>query len=138
MEDERALALISTAQLASGIAGMAVAVRRRHPYDTPFMSGNEDSVARDSITNGTALWAPVYMLAIQALSIDLLARRGSRAAARSLGVLGGAMTCGYLIERLARERLRPGGWEPTESPIAATGILTAGAMVVLSRRCARG
>src|SRR5256885_12845110 len=108
MEDERNLALVSTAQLASGIAGMAVAVRRRHPYDTPFMSGNEDSVARDSITNGTALSAPVYMLAIQALSIGLLARRGSRAAARSLGVLGGAVTCGYLIQGLGPGRPRPG------------------------------
>jgi hypothetical protein len=35
----RLLAAVSVAQLATGVAGMAVALRRRHPYDLFWMHG---------------------------------------------------------------------------------------------------
>ena len=60
------LAAVSGAQLATGGAGMVVALRRRHPYDVFWMRGRAETIARDAIFRGTALSAPVSNLLIQA------------------------------------------------------------------------
>ena len=120
------LAVVSLAQLGTGMAGMAVAIRRRHAYEFLLLRGREDRVARDSLLLGTALSAPVAFLATQALAIRLLAVRRDPEAVRILRLLGATYVAGYLGERLVRERLRH--WDPVESPIAAAGIALAAAM----------
>jgi hypothetical protein len=46
----RLLAAVSVAQLATGVAGLVVALRRRHPYDVFWMHGRPDTMARDAIS----------------------------------------------------------------------------------------
>jgi hypothetical protein len=58
MNRSRLLAAVSAAQLASGVAGMVVALRRKHLYDVFWMHGQPDQIARDTIVKGTALSAP--------------------------------------------------------------------------------
>jgi pimeloyl-ACP methyl ester carboxylesterase len=127
----RLLAAVSVAQLATGAAGLAVAVRRRHPYHVFWMQGRADAIARDAILKGTALSAPVSNLLVQAALTALVARRPSRAAVRILGGLGALQMAGYLGERLVRRRLRPSGWDPVESPLILAGLGLAGTMVAL-------
>ena len=131
------LAAVSVAQLATGVAGMIVALRRRHPYDLFWMHGRAHTIARDTILKGTALSAPVSNLLVQAAVTVLVARRPSRGAARALAGLGALQVPGYLGERLVRRRLRPSGWDAVESPLALAGIGLAGAMAVLGSRAAR-
>ena len=54
MERRQRLAAVSAAQLAIGVAGMVVALRRAHPYDVLWLHGRPDAIARDSILLGTA------------------------------------------------------------------------------------
>src|SRR5512132_2538644 len=131
------LVAVSVAQLATNVTGLAVALRRRHPYDVFWMHGQADTVARDAILRGTALSAPVSNLLAQAAMTVLVARRPSRGAARALAGLGALQVPGYLGERLVRRRLRPSGWDAVESPLAAAGIGLAGAMAALGSRAAR-
>jgi hypothetical protein len=84
MDRRRRLAAVSATQLAVGVAGMAIALRRRHPYDVFGMHGRADSIARDSIFKGTALSAPVSNLLIQA-ALTVVAGRPSRRTTRALG-----------------------------------------------------
>ena len=112
----------SAVQLSLGLSGLAVAVMRRRAYDTPLMRGNPDRVVRDSIPFGTALSAPIPMLVVQAASTLRLAAKPHRRSARTLGILGAVMTVGYLLERLARQRLTAAGWDPVETPIAAGAL----------------
>jgi hypothetical protein len=127
----RLLAAVSVAQLATGVAGMVVALRRRHPYDVFWMHGRADAIARDTIVKGTALSAPVSNLLAQAALTAVVARRPSRGAARALGGLGALQVAGYLGERLVRRRLRRSGWDAVETPLAVAGIGLAGAMAAL-------
>jgi hypothetical protein len=122
------LVLVSAAQLACGLAGLAVAIRRRRAYDLPLMRGDPEQVGRDAISIGTALSAPVPMLATQGLATVVLAARPDQRAARTLGVLGALMVAGCLAERLVRHRLTPKGWDWLESGIAACGFGLAIAM----------
>jgi hypothetical protein len=62
MKDSQVLAGVSAAQLAFGLSGMAVAIRRRRAFDIPFWHGQESTVGRDSLLMGTALSASVLML----------------------------------------------------------------------------
>jgi pimeloyl-ACP methyl ester carboxylesterase len=133
----RLLAAVSVAQLATGVAGMVVALRRRHPYDVFWMHGRADAIARDTIVKGTALSAPVSNLLIQAALTAVVVRWPSRGAARALGGFGALQVAGYLGERLVRRRLRPSGWEAVESPLAIAGMGLAGAMAVLGSRADR-
>ena len=133
----RLLAAVSVAQLATGVAGMVVALRRRHPYDVCWMHGRSDAIARDTIVKGTALSAPVSNLLAQAALTAVVARRPSRGAARALGGLGALQVAGYLGERLVRRRLRPSGWDAVESPLVVAGIGLAGAMAALGRQVGR-
>ena len=133
----RLLAAVSVAQLATGVAGMVVALRRRRPYDVFWMHGRADAIARDTIVKGTALSAPVSNLVVQAVLTAVVARRPSRGAARALGGLGALQVAGYLGERLVRRRLRPSGWDALESPLAAAGLGLAGVMAALGRQVER-
>ena len=63
MKGNRVLAAVSAAQLASGLGGMALGIRRRHAFDIPFWQGRQSAVGRDRVLMGTALSAPVVMLA---------------------------------------------------------------------------
>jgi hypothetical protein len=127
------LAALSAAQLVVGGLGQAVALRRRLPYDVTVlrMQGRPENVERDSWLLGTALSAPVAMLAIQGIATARLSRGASHTAARTLAVLGTAMVGGYLGERVVRERLRPAGWDAVETSVAATGLVLAAAMAAL-------
>lgn len=140
MAQYRALVVVSAAQLASGLTGLVVALRRRRHYDVwtpavldgPVWHGSPDHVARDSVVMGTAYSAPVSMLVAQLGSTVRLARRGDRRALRDLTVLGALMTGGYLVERFDRASLRH--WDPVETPIVVAGLGLAAAMAVLGAR----
>ena len=134
MDDDQVLAAVSAAQLATGVGGLALALRRRHAFDIPFMHGQESAVGRDSLLMGTALSAPAVMLGAQAGAIAALLRGPSPAARRLLGGLGAAMVAGYLAERLVRHRLAPSGWDTAESPVIVAGISLAAAMALLGLR----
>lgn len=134
MTSRHTLVAASTGQLAAGLAGLVIALRRHHPYDTPLMSGRPENVARDSVLSGTALSAPVVMLAAQAWAIRRLRARPADGARRALGGLGVTMVAGYLMERLCRARLTPGGFDPLETPVVAVGLLGAAGMGVLGHR----
>ena len=125
------LALVSAAQLASGLSGMALAIRRHHAFDIPFWRGKPSAVGRDCVLMGTALSAPVVMLAAQAWATAALLRRPDAAAERTLGGLGAAMTAGYLAERLVRQRLTHAGWDTAETPVVVAGISLATAMALI-------
>jgi pimeloyl-ACP methyl ester carboxylesterase len=133
----RLLAATSAAQLATGLAGMAVALRRRHPYDVFWMHGRPDAVARDAVLKGTALSAPVYNLLAHAALTAMVARRPSRGAARALASLGALNVAGYLGEQLVRRRLRPSDWDAVESPLVVASSGLAAAMAALGRQVER-
>jgi hypothetical protein len=94
------------------------------------MTGDAAHVGRDSWWAGTAFSAPSYMMAAQAWAI---ARGGDDVSRRTLRLLGTVMVPGYLLERFARQSLRPDGVDPVETPIVAVGLTGAVAMVVLGR-----
>lgn len=137
MVTDTAVAKIAGAQLVAGIAGLVVALRRRHAYEFLWLSGRPEKVGRDAATLGTALSAPAPMLLAQAASTAVLARGPNNKARRALGLLGGAMTCGYLGERLVRQRLSPSGWDAVESPIVIAGVSLSAAMAVAALRRGR-
>ena len=129
------LARLSAAQFAGGLAGQALAVIRRAPYDIPFGTGRPEDVVRDSFTNGTAFSAPVHMLVLQAWAIRRLSRRpADDLARRVLRGLGAVMVAGYLMERRDRLRLTPGGVDPVETPLVVTSLGLAAAMALAGRR----
>jgi|1185.fasta_scaffold200075_2 hypothetical protein len=138
MTPRRLLVLLSTAQLAAGVAGLVVAVRRRRPYDLPFLSGPAQHVARDSLWMGTAYSAPLPMLLGQAFATANLWRGPDDGARRMLGMLGVVMVPGYLLERSGRRHLSVGGLDPVETPVVVAGTALAAAMGVLGHREASG
>lgn len=113
---------------------MAVALKRGHNFDVGFMSGHPDSVARESIFQGTAFSAPVTTLVTQAIATTVLARRPSTVAVRTIGIIGGFNIPGYLSERLVRRRLSPAGWDPLETPLLVVEIALSAMMPLLARR----
>ena len=122
------LMLVSAGQLACGLAGLVVAMRRRYAYDIPFFKGSPDKVGRDALLLGTAYSAPAAMLVTQAVSIAALARREDQRAAWALRGLGAMMVPGHLIERQVRRRLTRAGWDRFESPLVAAGLGLASVM----------
>jgi hypothetical protein len=133
MAHRQGLVAASAVQLAAGLAGQVVALRRRRHYDVPFMTGSPDHVGRDSWWFGTAISAPSYMLASQAWAIARLLRGPDDRARKALRLLGTSMISGYLSERLCRRRLTPGNFDPVETPIVAAGFGGTIAMAVLAR-----
>jgi hypothetical protein len=138
MTPRRLLVALSTAQLTVGITGLIVALRRRRPYDLPFVRGSVEHVGRDSLWMGTAYSAPLPMLLVQAWATAHLRRRADDGARRLLGMLGALMVPGHLLERSARQRLTPGGADPVETPVVLGGAALAAAMAVLGHRASSG
>ena len=134
MAHRSALVAVSTAQLAAGLVGQLVALRRRRNYDVGFMRGSPEHVGRDSFWAGTAYSAPVTMMAAQAWATSRLRRGPDDGARRFLGMLGVLMVPGYLMERHGRAHLRPGGLDPIETPVVLAGLGLAAAMGVLGHR----
>jgi hypothetical protein len=130
VRSRRTLVGISAVQLAVGVLGQVVAHRRRLNYDVLFppMRGRPEHVGRDSVLFGTALSAPVTMLATQAACTARLSRSEDPRAARTLGALGAAMSAGYLVERTGRAALTPRGADPVVTPIVIAGTGLAAAM----------
>ena len=133
MDRDRTLAAVSAAQLASGVAGMVVALRRVHPYDVFWMHGRPEAIARDTLFKGTALSAPVSTLVTQTALTVSKARRPSRRVAQGLRIVGVTMVAGYLGERLVRHRLRPSGWDALESPLIVAALGLSVGMAALGR-----
>ena len=127
---------MSAAQLACGVAGMAVAVRRRRFFDLPLvhMRGSPERVLQDSIFNGTALSAPITMLTLQGVATAAVTRRPSKGWARVLGVLGALMVPGYLSERHGQRLLTRNGWDRLESPLLVVSLALSVAMAALGWR----
>jgi hypothetical protein len=128
------LVAIASAQLAAQLAGLAVALRRGRYYDVGFMRGSPERIRRDAVWSGTAYSAPVTMLAAQLWAIRRLAARPDDVSRRVLGLLGLLNAPGYLSERSVRAHLRPGGWDPVETPVVAAATGLAVAMGVLGHQ----
>ncbi|CCG05532.1 hypothetical protein [Blastococcus saxobsidens] len=133
MAHPSALVRAATLQLAAGLAGQVVALRRRRSYDIPFMTGSPDHVGRDSWWFGTAISAPSYMLGTQVWAIARLLRGPDDRARWALRVLGTGMTAGYLSERPCRRRVTPAGFDPVETPVVVAGWAGSVAMALLGR-----
>jgi hypothetical protein len=128
------LVAVSSVQLAAQLAGHVVALRRRRHFEVPFLTGSPDHLVRDWLWFGTAFSAPPYLLGPQIwATVRLLAGPDDRAR-WVLRWLGTGLTVGYLSERLGRTRVRPGGFDPVETPVVVGGWGGALAMAVLARR----
>ena len=125
------LPIAAATQLGLGVLGMAVALKRHHPYDFLMLHGRSDKVARDSLLMGTAFSAPVVMLVAQGGAVVQVLRGETQPADRVLAGLGIAMVPGYLGEALLRRRLHRSGFDRIESPLVVGGIGLAAAMAVL-------
>ena len=133
MVSRSALIVVSSVQLVAQLAGHLVALRRRRSFDVPFLTGSPDHVGRDWLWFGTAYSAPSYMVAAQVWAISRLLRGPDERARRALRLLGTGMCFGYPIERMDRARIRPGGFEPIETPIVVVGWSGAITMALLGR-----
>ncbi|SFP97541.1 hypothetical protein SAMN05660464_0378 [Geodermatophilus dictyosporus] len=131
MTGRRALLAVAGVQLAAGLAGQVLALRRRRAFDTPLLAGDPARVGRDAWWAGTALGPPAWTLAVHAGALARLAARPDRRAAAVLGWVGAALVPGYLQERLVRQRLASPADAPGEAAVAAAGLVAAGAMAVL-------
>src|SRR5437867_1272833 len=119
MDRDRTLAAVSAAQLASGVAGMVVALRRVHPYDVFWMHGRPEAIARDTLFKGTALSAPVSTLVTQTALTVAMARRPSRRVAQGLAIDGPVRTAvraRSMVRIGAAVRFRRGAPHQTPSP----------------------
>ena len=128
------LVLVSSAQLAAQLVGHVVALRRRRYFDVPFMTGSPEHLVRDWLWFGTAYSAPPYLLGPQIWATARLLSGPDERARFVLRWLGTGLAVGYLSERWNRVRVRPGGFDPVETPVAAVGWGCALAMAVLGRR----
>jgi hypothetical protein len=138
MPSRRVLVATSYAQLAAQLAGLTVALRRKRYYDVGFMQGSPEHIARDALWNGTAYSAPVTMLTAHLWATRRLGHRPDDLARRVLGALGALNVAGYLAERFFRQHLRPGGWDPVETPVLTTSLALAAAMAVLGHQAQAG
>ncbi|SHG68562.1 hypothetical protein [Geodermatophilus nigrescens] len=129
--DRRVLLAVAAVQLGAGLTGAVLSVRRRHPFDTPVLSGSAAHVGRDTWWAGTALGPPAWTLAAHGWALARLTAGEDATARRVLAATGAALVPGYLAERLVRRRLTPAGAEPAETAVVATGLAGAVAMAVL-------
>ena len=134
MVSRSALVAVSSAQLAAQAAGHVVALRRRRPFDVPFMTGSSEHLVRDWLWFGTAYSAPAYMVGAQLWAVARLLRGPDDRARWVLRWLGTGMSFGYPSERMVRFRLRRAGFDPIETPIVALGWSGAITLAVLTRR----
>jgi hypothetical protein len=134
MAHRSALVAAASVQLAAQLGGHVVALRRRRHFDVPFMKGSPEHLLRDWLWFGTAYSAPPYLLAPQIWAVARLLRGPDERARFVLRGIGTGLTLGYLSERLVRARVRPGGFDPIETPVVVGGWAGAMAMAVLARR----
>ena len=129
----RQLVAISAAQCVAGTAGQILALRRGLAFDIALLGwkGRPDRIATDSWLLGTGLSAPVVMLTAQATATVHFAATGSRTSARVLGLLGAAMTAGYLVEQQFRTALTRARWDRAVTPVAVAGFALAVALARL-------
>lgn len=139
MDRRHILVVASGAQLVAGVAGQRVAVREGRAFDIALIGrrGKPERVAVDTWLLGTGLSAPVTMLVTQAVATLRLARSSSRSAARTLGVLGATMSCGYPIEKEFRTAMTPRSLAPVRTSIATVGFGLAVVMAVAGLRSSR-
>jgi hypothetical protein len=128
------LVAVASAQLTVQLVGLTIALRRGRYYDVGFMRGSAERIRHDAVWSGTAYSAPVTMLATQLWAIRRLRARPDDVSRRVLGLLGVLNAPGYLCERSVRAHLRPGGWDPVETPLVATAIGLAVTMGVLGHQ----
>jgi hypothetical protein len=130
MDRRGTLVAVSVANLAEGLAGLAVAARRRRHYDALGLRGDPDHVLRDQLWAGTALTPPSWHWALQAWATLRLARGDDRAR-QALFLLLAVQLPGYAIERFDREALRRR--DPVEAPLvlAGAGLAALGAALAL-------
>ena len=145
MTPRRLLVAISAAQLAAAVTGLVVALRRGRSWDIrqswapwALLHGSPEHLRRDLLWSGTAYSAPAWVLAAQLWAIRNLATGPDDGARRMLGMLGVLMAPGYLAERYVRAHLRPGGFDPVETPVVAAEIGLSAAMGVLGHRAQSG
>jgi hypothetical protein len=131
-----ALVVVSAGQVAAGVAGHMIALRDGRAFNVALIGwhGRPDRLARDSWLLGTGLSAPVVMLTAQTVLTTQLALRPSPRVTRILGLLGAAMSCGYLVEQEFRNALSPGGWDRQITPVAAVGFASSVAMALVGLR----
>jgi hypothetical protein len=134
MKHRSALVAVASAQLAAQLAGHVVALRRRRPFEVPFLSGSPEHLVRDWLWFGTAYSGPPYLLGPQIWAVSRLLRGPDARARWVLRAIGTGLTLGYLSERYVRKRVRRGGFDPVETPIVVTGWSCAVAMALLARR----
>jgi hypothetical protein len=134
MERGRLLAVVSAAQLLTGVAGLAIAARRTLPADPVGVHLNvpRDHIVRNSVVLGTGQSAPILMMAPQLWATLRVARRGDSVAARTLGYLGTAMVGGYLVER--GSPLWPGHRDGLATSVYLAGLAGSLAMAGLGLR----
>ena len=127
------LVVASGVQLLAGVAGQALAVRRRLAFDIALIGwrGRPERIEHDTVLLGTGLSAPMTMLATQGAATLRLVLRPDPLAERVLGMLGAAMVAGYLVEREFRAAVAPSGWDLAATPIGVTGIGLAAVMARL-------
>ena len=133
MAHRSTLVAVSSAQLAAQFAGHLVALRRRRHFDVPFLTGSPEHIVRDWLWFGTAYSAPPYLVGMQLWAVTRLLRGPDERARWVLRWVGTGLTVGYLTERCSRLRIRPGGFDPVETPVVAGGWGCAAAMAVLAR-----
>jgi hypothetical protein len=134
MDHRSALVAVASAQLAAQLGGHVVALRRGRHFDVPLLSGSPEHLVRDWLWFGTAYSGPPYLLGPQLWAVARLVRGPDDRAQRVLRWIGTGLTLGYLSERYARIRVRPGGFDPVETPVVVTGWGCAAAMALLARR----
>ena len=134
MAHRSALVAVASVQLAAQLVGHVVALRRRRPFDVPFMTGKPEHIVRDWLWFGTAYSAPSYMVAAQVWAIARLLRGPDERARRALRLLGTGMCVGYPSERMNRARVHPRHVDAVETPVVVVGWSGAMAMAVLGRR----
>ena len=134
MSHRSTLVAVSSTQLAAQLVGHVVALRRRRHFDVPFLTGSPEHLVRDWLWFGTAYSAPPYLLGLQMWAVARLLRGPDDRARWVLGRLGTGLTLGYLSERCNRVRVRPGGFDPLETPIVLGGWSCAMAMAVVACR----
>ena len=134
MTRRSALVGAASAPLAAQLGGHVVALRRRRHFDVPFLSGSPEHLVRDWLWFGTAYSGPPYLLGPQIWAVARLMRGPDERAQWVLRWIGTGLTLGYLSERYARIRVRPGGGDPVETPIVVTGWGCAVATALLARR----
>jgi hypothetical protein len=119
------LAGTSVLQLASATCALHYAVERGLAVHAVGIHRRGHDVPRDSWLLGTGITPPLVMMAVQAVASTVVARRPSRVAVHTLGVLGALMVVGYAVERETRTALLPARWDSRVTPLTVAGVALA-------------